>query len=239
LGHEKARALLVALRDPDDPMLAHERMCFAERSGLPLEQVHVHPMVHGRPDRAKLQSYDVLFFGGSGAYSVLDNVPWIHDGLAVLQEVVDLGKKSWASCFGFQGLSLAMGGTVIHDDDLTEMGATQLTLTPAGRADPILSVLPEPFWAEEGHHDHVIDLPNGVTLLATGSKVRNQAFKVNGIPFYASQFHPELTVQRTLDRFIHYRDHYIEEDADAVFAMLAAGQDTPEVGQLLRRLVEL
>lgn len=235
----KARALLVALRDPDDPMCAHEHRCFAERSGLGLDRVDVHAMPTGRPDVGKLKRYDVIFFGGSGAYSVLDNVGWIHDGLSVLQDVLDLGKKSWASCFGFQGLSLAMGGTVIHDDDLTEMGATQLRLTEAGKADPILSVLPEPFWAEEGHHDHVIDLPDGVTQLVVGEKVRHQAFKVNGVPFYASQFHPELTVQRTLERFIHYRDHYIDENADDVFAMLAAGQDTPEVGQLLRRLVEL
>jgi len=186
-----------------------------------------------------LQRYDVIFFGGSGAYSVLDNVPWIHDGMSVLQDVLELGTKAWASCFGFQGLSLAMGGTVIHDDALTEMGATQLHLTGAGKADPVMSVLPETFWAEEGHHDHVIEVPDGVTLLATGDKLHNQAFKVNGVPFYASQFHPELTVERTLERFIHYRDHYIDGDADEVFAMLAAGQDTPEMGQILRRLVDL
>ena len=59
------------------------------------------------------------------------------------------------------------------------------------------------------------------------------------MPFYASQFHPELTVQRSLERFIHYRDHYIDEGADEIFAMLAAGEDTPEMGQVLRRLVEL
>ena len=196
-------------------------------------------MPTGRPDKGLLKRYDVIFFGGSGAYSVLDDVPWIRDGLSVLQDVLDLGKKAWASCFGFQGLSLAMGGVVQFDDDLTEMGATRLWLTEAGRADPILSVLPDPFWAEEGHHDHVIQMPKGVTQLVRGDQVHHQAFKVDGVPFYASQFHPELTVQRTLERFIHYRDHYIDEGADAIFERLAAGQDTPEMGQVLRRLVEL
>ena len=157
----KARALLVALRDPDDPMCTHEHRCFAERSGVGLDRLDVHRMPTGRPDKGLLKRYDVILFGGSGAYSVLDDVPWIRDGLSVLQDVLDLGKKAWASCFGFQGLSLAMGGVVQFDDDLTEMGATRLWLTEAGRADPILSVLPDPFWAEEGHHDHVIQMPKG------------------------------------------------------------------------------
>jgi GMP synthase (glutamine-hydrolysing) len=233
------RALLVALRDPHDAMCAHEHRCFAERAGLPLDHVDVHGMPGGRPSRGQLARYDAIFFGGSGAYSVLDDVPWIRDGLDVLQEVASMQKKAFASCFGFQGLSLALGGTVIHDNDLTEMGATRLSLTAEGQADPVMSVLPTEFWAEEGHHDHVMELPKGVTLLATGSRVRLQAFKVDGIPFYASQFHPELTVRRTLERFIHYRDHYIDEGADAIFAMLEAGEDTPEMGEVLKRLVRL
>jgi len=233
------RALLVALRDPHDPMCAHERRCFAERADLPLEHVVVHSMTTGRPDRGKLKRFDAVFFGGSGAYSVLDDIDWIHDGRDTLEEVASLGVKAWASCFGFQGLALALGAEVIHDDDLTEMGSTLLRLTEAGRADPVLEVLPSPFWAQEGHHDHVMTLPEGVDLMAVGDKVRMQAFKVHGVPFYASQFHPELTVQRTVDRFRHYQEHYIDEHAEEVLAELQSGADTPEMGQVLARLVRL
>ena len=233
------RALLVALRDPSDAMCAHEHRCFAERAGLPLDRLDVHGMPTGRPDVGTLKRYDVIFFGGSGAYSVLDDVGWIRDGLDVLQQVLELRKKAWASCFGFQGLSLALGGRVIHDDELTEMGSTKLTLTEAGQADPVVSTLPRSFWAQEGHHDHVVALPPGVTLMATGAQVELQAFKVDGAPFYASQFHPELTVKSTLERFVHYQDHYINDGHDEVFAMLAAGEDSPEMGHLLRRLVAL
>jgi len=234
------RALLVALRDAHDPMCQHEHQCFAERAKLPLDHVHVHSMTAGRPTTAELRSFDAIFFGGSGAYSVLDDVSWIKEGLSVLLEVVELRKKAWASCFGFQGLSLAMGGRVIHDDALTEMGSTWLELTPEGEADPIVSVLPKGFWAQEGHHDHVMGLPPGVTLLATGSQVRLQAFKVDGAPFYASQFHPELTVPRTLERFRHYQAHYVDDvaqGADDMAAKLVSGQDTREMGEVLARLV--
>ncbi len=233
------RALLIALRDPHDPMLGHEHLCFSERSGLPLDHVDVHCMVDGKPGRARLEAADAVFFGGSGAYSVLDAVPWIRHGMEVLQQVVELRVPAWASCFGFQGLSVVLGGRVVHDDDLTEMGSTMLALTAAGLADPVVQVLPQTFWAQEGHHDHVVELPAGVTALATGQRVTHQAFKVDGAPFYASQFHPELTVQHTLARFRHYQDEYISEDAEAVFRRLAAGEDTAEMGDVLPRLVRL
>ena len=233
------RALLIALRDPHDAMCAHERMCFAERADLPLENVTVHSMTAGRPTAGLMRRYDAVFFGGSGAYSVLDDVPWIRDGLDTLEEVASLGLKAYASCFGFQGLALALGAEVINDDDLTEMGSTLLRLTPDGVDDPVMGVLPSPFWAQEGHHDHVMTLPDGVDLMAIGDKVRLQGFKVHGVPFYASQFHPELTVARTVDRFRHYQEHYIDERAEEVLAELQGGADTPEMGQVLARLARL
>jgi len=196
-------------------------------------------MTTGRPSRGRLRRYDAVFFGGSGAYSVLDDVSWIHDGRDALEEVASLGLKAWASCFGFQGLALALGAEVRRDDALTEMGSTRLSLTDAGRADPVMKVLPSPFWAQEGHHDHVMTLPDGVELMAVGERVRMQAFKVSGVPFYASQFHPELTVQRTVDRFRHYQEHYVDARSEEVLAQLEAGDDTPEMGDVLPRLVRL
>lgn len=234
------RALLVSLRDPQDPMSAHEHRCFAERSGLPLDAVAVHAMTEGRPSRDLLRRHDVAFFGGSGAYSVLDDVGWIRDGLATLADVVELRMPAWASCFGFQGLTLAMGGKIVADPARQELGSVQLALTDAGRADPILSVLPPTFHAQQGHHDHVDGLPRGVTLLATGTAIHNQAFKVDGAPFWASQFHPELTARSTLDRYLHYRQLYSRDaDADAELARLEAGADTAEMAEILPRLLRL
>ncbi len=233
-------ALLVSLREPSDPMAAHEHRCFAERARLPLDAVAVHHMTEGRPARELVRRHDVAFFGGSGAYSVLDDVAWIKDGLQTLIDVVELHMPAWASCFGFQGLALAMGGEVVADADRQELGSVQLSLTDAGKDDPILSVLPPTFFAQQGHHDHVDGLPRGVTLLATGSAIPHQAFKVDGAPFWASQFHPELTAQTTLDRYLHYRRLYSRDvDADAELARMEAGTDTPQMAEILPRLLQL
>ena len=237
---QEPRALLVSLRDPHDPMARQEQRCFADRARLPVGCVDVHPMADGRPDRGRLRTYDAVFFGGSGAYSVLDDVDWIRDGMRTLVDVVELRVPAWASCFGFQGLSLALGGEVVRDDARQELGAYELALTEAGTADPVIGVLPTTFWGQEGHHDHVIVLPPGVELLATGQGIRNQAFKVSGTSFYASQFHPELTIETTIERFVHYSALYSEPGtADAVVALLRSGRDTPEMAEVLARLARI
>lgn len=232
------KVLLISLRDPSDPMAAQEQMCFAGRAALDRERLDLHFAPTGPPDRATLRRYDAVFFGGSGAYSVLDDVDWIRAAFGTLQDVVELRIRAWASCFGFQGLAVALGGEVVRDDDRQELGSFPITLTEAGKRDPLLGVLPERFFAQEGHHDHVTRLPPGVTLLATGQLSENQAFVVDGAPFYASQFHPELTSATTVERFMHYAALYsMGAEAEAVAAGLAAGEDTPEMGQILTRLV--
>ena len=235
----KPKALLVSLREPGDAMEVHERACFAERSNLPLENLSVHTVFDGVPSRDELRRHDAIFFGGSGAFSMLEDSEWIRAAVQTLTTVVDLRIPSWASCFGFQGLGVALGGRVERDDVHTEMGSVLLELTEAGQHDPLLSVLPNRFWAQEGHHDRVVELPPGVTLLAQGSFVREQAFKVDGAPFWASQFHPELTLSNTLLRFRHYRAFYLHsgEDWDARFREMERGEETPEMAHVLERLV--
>lgn len=234
------KALLVSLRDPHDPMAEQERRCFADRAAVPHDAVDLHPMAHGRPDHARLRSYDAVFFGGSGAYSVLDDVPWIRDGLRTCLDVLELRVPAWASCFGFQGVAKALGGLVLRDDERQELGAYELDLTDAGAADPITSALPRTFWAQEGHHDHVIELPPGVTLLATGRGIRNQAFRVDGAPFWASQFHPELTIETTVERFLFYAELYSAPGtSERIVAQLRAGRDTAEMADVLARVVRI
>lgn len=233
------RALLISLRDPHDRMALHERTCFAETTGLAEDDLQMHFMMQGHPDFATLRDHDVIFLGGSGEYSVLDDIPWIRWSLEVLLEIVALQLPAWGSCFAFQGLAVAMGGKVIRDDEHTEMGGTELTLTEAGRRDPLFADVPSPFWAQEGHHDRVIELPPGVTLLARGEVCEEQCFKVDTAPFWASQFHPELDKERTIERFLHYKEHYMEPgQGDAILADL---QSRPagggEIGSVLRRLV--
>lgn len=221
-------------------MAEHERMCFAECARVATSDVQLHFISQQPASIDELERIGAVFFGGSGAYSVLDPHQWIAETIELMLKVIDRKIPAYASCFGFQGLAKALGGVVVHDDSLAEMGSFQIELTADGERDSLFSSLPPTFWAQEGHHDYVKELPEGVTLLATGDRVHAQAFRVNDAPFWASQFHPELTFERTLERFQYYADHYLADDEvspEDALDKLKGGPNSPEVPELLARLV--
>jgi len=233
----KENPLLISVRDLDDPMVDHEIACFKRACGCDIDVVFaINTKLHiglteGRP---------ALLFGGSGAYGVHCPDPWIRQLLDFMLTIVDEKVPAYASCFGFQGLSLALGGEISSDPLLQEMGIIPVDVSIAGDDDPLFGGLPSTILAPSGHNDHVKRLPSGVTLVGKGDFVSNQALKVDGAPFWASQFHPELTKETLIDRWNFYRDVF-STDPDEIAAkdkMLADSPDTPVVGTLLSRLVE-
>lgn len=226
--------VLVSLRDVDDPMALHEELCFMEATGLSsLRTVHA----SDEPLTERELHADLILFGGSGAYSVLDPHDWVKRFLDFLLDVVDAGTPAWGSCYGFQGLALAMGGTVRRDIERMRMGGYPVVVTDAAAGDPLFGALPLAFDAQFGHKDHVDVLPAGVTLLATSADGRNEAFRVDGSHFWGAQFHPELTSHKTLDRFRHYQHLYDKGEGDAIADRIASAVDDPEVPRILERLV--
>ncbi len=232
------KALLFSLRQANDSMASHELQCFATAARLDADDITAHHMIGGPPADHLYQGIDAIFLGGSGAYSVLDDLDWIRRSIDILEHIVSLQIPTYASCFGFQGLALALGGKVREHEEGAELGSTQLTLTKQGQQDPLFGFLPTTFWGQEGHSDYVVELPTGVTQLVTGTRCHEQAFRVDGAPFWASQFHPELTLNNTLERFQHYGGHYLPQGNDSTFfETLRKGKETPQVSELLARLV--
>jgi len=231
------RAVLVSLRDPHDPMSRQELRCFADSAGLPALEIAYASA--GQLDDRLMDEAGLLFFGGSGAYSVLDRHEWVLGMLDRLVECVDRRIPAWASCFGFQGLSLALGGEVNRDDARQELGAFPVDLTDAALLDPLFAALPRTFDVQLGHHDHVDRLPPGVTLLVSGRKIHNQAFKVNNAPFWAAQFHPELRKATTTERWNYYRGHYSgnPDEAARIDRVMAEAPDTEMAQGLMPRFV--
>ena len=228
--------LLISVRHPDDSMTGHERACFEQATGCRVDLVHAMTTIL---DRSWLEDRPFILCDGSGDFGVRDPHPWIHRFLDLLLDAIDLKVPSYASCFGFQGVALAMGGEVGRDPEKQEMGVIPLELTEAGAQDPLFSQLSSPFNAPLGHNDQVMRLPKGVTLLAQGDLVQNQAIRVDGAPFWASQFHPELTKANLVQRWEHYRDQFTTdtEIIHSVDTQLDQSPEAPEVHLLLRNLV--
>lgn len=156
-----------------------------------------------------------------------------------MREIHHLAKPTFASCWGFQAMARAMGGRCINDLPNAEVGTIELTLTDAGRNDPLFGQLPTPFTAQAGHEDHVVQLPPDAVLLASSARVPEQAFRFAGRPIYCTQFHPELDRTAMLERVTVYPE-YVARIARVPFDdFVHSVQETPQANSLLRRFVEM
>src|SRR6266540_2127411 len=113
---------------------------------------------------------------------------------------------------GIGDLGTHLGATV--DRTFAEpIGSVPVSLTPAGRADPLLADVPDVFEAFVGHKEAISRLPPDAVLLATSPACPVQAFRV-GRNVYATQFHPELDVAGICTRIeIYKHDGYFDPGA--------------------------
>ena len=232
------KIILLQARKPGDEMAAHERSCFAESLGIPEEHIHPVDLLRGVPTRAMLQESDFVFVGGSGDFSVLDDEPFIYRFLDFLGDMVSGAEvPMFGSCFGFQALVLAGGGLVVHDPDNSEVGSFRVDVNAAGAEDPLMAELAPSFWAQEGHKDRAERLPAGMLNLARSERVPFQVIRVEGAPIFATQFHPELSMEANQERYMRYVGGY---SAEAVHGdeVLDSLRPTPQATALLTRWMD-
>lgn len=232
---QSLKILLLQARKGDDPARFDERQSFADRCGLPLENVAVFDLLKATPTLAQVQQYDALMIGGSGEFYVSKrNLPGFEAVVDLLGEVTAVSHPTFASCFGFQLLVHALGGEIIHDPDNIEIGTYPVTLTEAGKQDALFSYLPKTFNAQLGRKDRATSLPEIVQHLASSNRAPYQALRVSGKPIWGAQFHPELTRAENLARFNRYLADYagVLDEAEMQEA-LARFQESPETEELI------
>ncbi len=202
------RFRLLQAREADEPVRVEEQIAFAARLGCSPDAIEPFDLLQGRcPVDEIVEGVDAVLVGGSGRFSVLDDAPWLPPFVEAMGGLADRQFPTFASCFGFQALVLALGGTVITDADHSEVGTYAITLTEAGRADPLFAQMPETFDAQLGHKDRATEAPPGAIHLAGSERCPVQAIRV-GERVYATQFHPELTDADNRHRFMRYLAEY-------------------------------
>jgi GMP synthase (glutamine-hydrolysing) len=157
--------------------------------------------------------------------------------LAVLvAEVVERDFPFLGACYGVGTLGVLAGGVV--DGTYAEpVGAVQINVTEAGRADPLFGAMPETFDAFVGHKEAVSVAPPDAVVLATSSACPVQAFRL-GRNVYATQFHPELDVPGIQTRIDVYRHagYFHPDEVDALLAEVE-GADVAHASGVLRGFV--
>lgn len=201
--------LLLQARHPGDPMLEHERRCFARRCKLPLEVFHSVNMAEVRLGQHLFEGVDAVLIGGAGEFSLAErNFEWCDDLLALMRVLAGRDLATFASCFGFQALAAAFGGRVESEPTRSEVGTFEVALTPEGRRDPFFGSYPDHFDAQFGHNDSVTQLPEEFIWLARSSRCDYQAIRHRSAPIVATQFHPELAMSDNIDRYVAYLQNY-------------------------------
>ena len=233
------RFLLLQVRNPGDPMAQHEHECFARALGCSTDQIIVHDLLHGIPALEPLDQVDMVLLGGSGDYSVAAGGEGLEGALEMMRELYARAKPTFASCWGFQAMARAMGGEVVTNLEMAEVGTHWLTLTAEGTKDPVFGSMGERFSAQMGHQDMVVSLPDDAVLLASSERVPNQAFRFRDKPIYCTQFHPELTRDGLVARVRNYPEYVQRITGLRLSEFIETTRETPEAEGILRRILEL
>lgn len=230
---EDLKIVLIQARSTSD-IEQQEQECFLERCRIGADQIQTRSVLRDALDERLLDDFDVVMIGGAGEYSATGNYSWMEGLLDLIRACHRRSKPTFGSCWGHQLIARALGGHVIHDSDLAELGCHHITLTEAGLADPLFGRFPSRFLVNMGHHDRVAELPPGAVELAVSDTQPHQAFRMAGKPMYGTQFHSELDARRERERLYRYREHYPEIAGDASFqAVLDNLAETGEADHLL------
>lgn len=133
--------------------------------------------------------HDALVVLGGEQNALADAThPYLPDLVRLMRRMGQADKAVLGICLGSQLMARAWGGEN-HLATAPEFGWRRISLTDAGRVDPVLSVVKTEFLSFQWHRD-TFTLPQGAVHLAENGAARNQCFRM-GRASYAMQFHFE------------------------------------------------
>ncbi len=242
MGKQRSQLKILLLQIRDDEVTCLEELDeFVRFSRLESQQFQV-LNTFATPDFQPtcIEGYDALFVGGSSDASVTqpDLYPFVENTKQLLLHCLQQSIPVFASCFGFQAVVEALGGRVIVDKPNMEMGTYPLHLTELAASDALFHDIPTGFWAVSGHKERAVSLPEGAVLLAYSDRCPYHALRMEGKPFYAFQFHPEVDTPDLIARITRYQNRYLD-GADHLSEIVQGLQhDTAIANQLIEKFVD-
>jgi GMP synthase (glutamine-hydrolysing) len=144
-----------------------------------------------------LSDFDGVMFPGSPLH-IYDPDPCVAWQIDFARASFTAGVPVWGSCWGLQLATVALGGSVRRNPRGRELPiARAITVTEAGRAQPLLASRPAVFDALCSHLDEIETVPPNSQVLATNDVSAIQAIAVETPgrgSFHGTQYHPEHTL---------------------------------------------
>jgi GMP synthase (glutamine-hydrolysing) len=196
---------------------------FLRFTGLPEAEL---PRVNLATDElppVDLDSFSGILLGG-GPWNTSDvretkSTAQVRAEVAILRLLDDVVARDFpflGACYGIGTLGMHQGA-VIDRSWPEPVGPLSVSLTSAGKADPLFAGVPSEFAAYGGHKEAMVTLPAGAVQLATSAACPVQAFRV-GSNVYATQFHPELDLEGVCTRIEVYKNagYFPPSEADTL-----------------------
>ena len=141
-------------------------------------------------------------------------------------------------CCSGNGLLGSYCGSDISEKYGEAVGGADITLTEAGKQDPLLKGLPDTFRVLLGHKEACNSVPPGCVLLASNEACPVQMFRLEQ-NIYATQFHPEADAQGFILRVHVYKDYgYFPPESATKLIAAVEHEETPQAQLILKRFVD-
>ncbi len=182
--------ICVVQNDPECPTgllgeLLQEREA---RDGRPFRVVRVFAgEVIPKPGRVRAG----IVLGGQMSVADVGPYPFLVAVKNWIRRTVEAGTPFLGICLGGQLLADVFGGRVTLKSVRGEKGNRDVSLTDAGRSDPLFSGMAGTFPSFQWHND-AFDPPEGTIHLAESPVCPFQAIRMDDAA-YGVQFHPEVT----------------------------------------------
>ncbi len=239
------KILVIQIRD-DQTIRDLEMGEFSRFSGLNLEQFTV-INVFDTPlfEKGVIENHDALFVGGSSDSSGLESLahpekyPYAKKLRDLFIHCLEKEIPVFASCYGFEEVATAVGGTLTKDNRNVGAGFATIELTEEGKNDPLFKDMPNKFPAISWHSEKADHLPDNCTVLAKSETCPYLAIKIKDKPFYGFQFHPEIDKQGLIGRLKRYIDRYQSGDVEKMLEKIEQNcPEVPEANNLVKKFVE-
>jgi len=183
------------------------------------------------------QNWTAVIVTGS-AYMITEHLVWMNQTQQWLAKAFEAGVPTLGVCFGHQLIADMLGGQVGYNSLGRHMGISRFTLNQAGQQDPILGSLSpsHTFNTLVSHQQHVISLPDHVTLLGSCDQDSNHAFRYK-THVWGVQFHPEWS-QKIMQIYIEEREDALLKEGFNPASMIAQLERCEEAGSLLKQFAE-
>jgi GMP synthase (glutamine-hydrolysing) len=163
---------------------------------LPAGDVKVINLADGEPLPDTIEAQAVI--GGGSVHSANEDLAWIRRAKQFFLQAQRQRIPQLHICWSHQAMASAVGGAVAAGQGGRRFGIERLTLTTAGRTDPMFHDLPDSFDLFTSHVDTIHRLPPAdhqgrpITELAYSDGYRFEALSY-GETCRTIQAHPELT----------------------------------------------